>query len=193
MSEGQHWRVTSSRIVLSDRWINVRADSCTTPRGAVLDPYYVLSYPDWVHVVALTDDDRIVLVRQYRHGAGQVSLELPSGGVDPRDPSTEAAARRELAEETGYTARSFRLVGIHSPNAATHTNRVHTYLAEGAAPHGGQSLDEGEEGMTVCPVTVQEIMSRLGDGSMIQLNHVASMLLALAAARHPLALGATAG
>ena len=81
------WRTLSSTSVVRDRWIDVRADRCVTPSGVEISPYYVLRYPDWVHVVALTPERGLVLVRQYRHGAGQWFLELPAGGLDGRDAS----------------------------------------------------------------------------------------------------------
>ncbi|MFM7610485.1 MAG: NUDIX hydrolase, partial [Alphaproteobacteria bacterium] len=139
------WRVAASRLIHADRWIRLRADSCITPEGAVLDPYYVLEYADWVHVVAVTDDDRLVVNHQYRHGAGCVHLELPGGVMDAADAGPVEAAARELREETGFAAREFRSVVSLSPNSATHTNRIHIVLAEGAYADGAQSLDAGEE------------------------------------------------
>ncbi len=96
------WRIAGSRTIVKDRWTDLRADRCLTPAGTEIAPYYVLSYPDWVHVVAVTADDRMVLVRQYRHAVGETVLELPGGVIDASDRDPEAAARRELAEETGY-------------------------------------------------------------------------------------------
>ena len=100
----QKWRITRSETLLKDHWVHLRADHCVTPAGIEISPYYVLSYPDWVHVVAITEFGCLVLVRQYRHAAGEFSLELPGGAVDPEDTNLEQAARRELEEETGFTA-----------------------------------------------------------------------------------------
>src|ERR1700730_5135163 len=123
------WRTVRSRSILRDRWIDLREDQCVTPSGVDIGPYYVLSYPDWVHIVAITPADDLVLVRQYRHAAGAVLLELPAGTVDPSDTSTEHAARRDFAEEPGYSATSWKLVSSLYPNPATHTNLLHVYLA----------------------------------------------------------------
>jgi 8-oxo-dGTP pyrophosphatase MutT (NUDIX family) len=84
MSDGK-WRVTASRYIHKDRWIALRADDCVTDDGVPVAPYYVLEYPDWVEVVALDADDNVLLVRQYRHGMGDFSIELPAGGMDPGD------------------------------------------------------------------------------------------------------------
>lgn len=181
MKELKPWRVTASRIVLADRWIRVRADSCVAPSGDVVDPFYVLEYADWVHVVALTDDDRLVMNRQYRHGAGEVHLELPGGVMDAEDHDAVAGGRREFLEETGFGAREFRHVVTLRPNPATHTNRVHTVLALGAAPVGVQSFDNGEE-IAVELIPVPELLRVIREGEVQQSTHVASLLLALAAA-----------
>lgn len=175
------WRVTASRIVLADRWIRLRADSCVAPSGDVVDPFYVLEYRDWVHVVALTDDDRLVMSRQYRHGAGEVHLELPGGVMDEADADPVAAGRREFREETGHGAAEWRHVVSLRPNPATHTNRVHTVLALGARPDGAQAFDNGEE-IAVELIPVPDVLRVIREGEVQQSTHVASLLLALAAA-----------
>jgi len=101
--------------------------------------------PDWVNVVAVTAKGQVVLVRQFRHGTGQTTLEIPGGAVDPEDRSPLAAAKRELREETGYAARRWRRIGVVDPNPAFQTNSCTTFLAEGAFPAGDADPDEGEE------------------------------------------------
>jgi len=174
------WRVAASRLIHADRWIRLRADSCITPEGAVLDPYYVLEYADWVHVVAVTDDDRLVVNHQYRHGAGCVHLELPGGVMDAADAGALEAAARELREETGFAAREFRSIVSLSPNSATHTNRIHIVLAEGAYADGAQSLDAGEE-IAVELLPLAEIPALIASGAFFQSSHVASLMLGLQA------------
>lgn len=127
MSDGK-WRVTASRYIHKDRWISLRADDCVTDEGAVVAPYYILEYPDWVELVALDADNNVLLVKQYRHGLGGISTELPAGGMDPGETDPVAAAARELREETGCSG-TFSLVGESRPNAGTHSNRTHIVLA----------------------------------------------------------------
>ena len=176
------WRTLSSEPLVHDRWINLRADRCVTPGGREIAPFYVLDYPDWVHVAALTDADELVLVEQYRHGAGVACLELPGGMMDATDADPVAAARRELAEETGFAADQWRAVTSLYPNPATQTNRIHAVLATGCRPVGEPALEDGEEGLQVRCVPVADILRDLPSGVLQQAMHVGILLLALAAA-----------
>jgi 8-oxo-dGTP pyrophosphatase MutT (NUDIX family) len=171
------WRTLSSREVLGDRWITVRADDCVTADGVEISPYYVLDYPDWVHVVALDPLDRVLLIRQYRHGAGIVSVELPAGGVEPSDADILAAGARELAEEAGYGGR-LSLVGVNSPNPANHSNRIHTVLARDIAPVGAPQKSPFEE-IEPFFVDVDEAVRLATSGEMASAIQVASLLLGL--------------
>ena len=173
------WRTLSSRVLLRDRWINVRADHCQTAGGKDIKPYYVLSYPEWVHVAALTPDNQVVLVEQYRHGAGAICLEMPGGAVDPGDVSLTAAAERELREETGYTADSLQLVSSLYANPATQTNRVHFVLATGCHREGEPQLEDGEEGLRVKLLPVADVQAGLRVGLIEPVMQVAGLLLAL--------------
>jgi 8-oxo-dGTP pyrophosphatase MutT (NUDIX family) len=174
------WEILSSETVLKDRWIDVRADRCRTPSGVEISPYYVLNYPDWVHVVAITTDDCLVLVHQYRHAVGEFILELPGGMVERSETDIETAARRELEEETGYRASAWRPVSVLYPNPAIQTNRVHVYVAWDAKTDGVQALDEGEEGLTLRLIPVSEVLKGLHSGLLGHGLHVSGILLALA-------------
>ena len=172
------WRILSSKSLIQDRWIDVRADRCLTPSGAEISPYYVLTYPDWVHVVALTRQQDLVLVKQYRHAAGRGFLELPAGVMETTDPNPEAAARRELSEETGYVSDRWLHVASLYPNPAMQTNRVHTFLALDAVAQDRQRLEAGEEGLSAMTVPVSDVLDALRDGILGQATHVSSLLLA---------------
>lgn len=176
------WRVRQVQEVVRDRWIDLRAETCETPEGHDIDPYYVISYPDWVNIVAITEDQNLVLTRQYRHAAGRTFLELPGGAVDPLDRDLEAAARRELLEETGYTASRFQLVATRFPNPALQTNRLHTFLAEGAVRIATSQLETGEEGLTVELASLIDELDGIVGGLLEQALHVSSLHSALIAA-----------
>lgn len=174
------WRVTASRHIHKDRWISVRADDCVTDEGAVIAPYYVLEYPDWVEVVALDADNNVLLVRQYRHALGDISTELPAGGMDAGETDPVAAARRELLEEAGC-AGTLTLVGETRPNAGTHTNRTHIILARDVVKVA-EPQDEPSERIDSVWVPLAEAIRMALAGEITVGMQAASLLRGLAAA-----------
>jgi 8-oxo-dGTP pyrophosphatase MutT (NUDIX family) len=175
----QPWRVFSTRHALRDRWISVRADGCVTARGATLDPYYVLEYPDWVHVAAFDDEDRLVMVRQYRHGAGVITLELPGGVMDAHESDPLETGARELLEETGHVAAEMRHLAKLSPNPASHSNSAHILLATHARAIRAPEPDAGED-VVVELVPWRRALDMALAGEMIHSQHVAFLFIALA-------------
>jgi 8-oxo-dGTP pyrophosphatase MutT (NUDIX family) len=181
MDDAPPWTLLDSRTLVQDRWISLRADRLRTAEGAELSPWYVLDYPDWAAVVALTDDDRMVLVRQWRHAAQAWCLELPGGVIDPGDADPLSAVRRELLEETGHAARNWRYLYAAYPNPAIQTNRIHFVLAEGAHPAGAMAHEPGETMQLAC-LPVAEVLAGIGQGMLHQAMHVGAALAGLAAA-----------
>lgn len=179
MSDGK-WRVTASRIVHRDRWIHLRADDCVTDEGAVVAPYYVLEYPDWVEVVALDADNNVLLIKQYRHALGDISVELPAGGMDPGETDPVEAGRRELLEEAGC-AGILSLVGETRPNAGTHTNRTHIILARDVVKVA-EPQDEPSERIESVWVSLPEAIRMALAGEITVGMQAASLLRGLAAA-----------
>ncbi len=174
------WRRTGNRTVLRDRWIHLRAEAWETPQGVTLDPWWMLDWAEWVHTIALTSDDRLVLVRQFRPGAQALTLELPGGIAEPGEAPL-AAAQREFAEETGFTAASWQLVSTLPPEPAHSSNHIHFVLAQGCIPAGAQVLDAGED-IRVETHPVAEVLAGLAGGLMQNAMHVGGLLLGLRAA-----------
>lgn len=175
------WTVLHSQVLLRDRWINLRVERLRTEAGVEIDPWYVLDYPDWVTVVALTPDDRLVLVRQWRHGAGIWSLELPGGVIDAEDSDPVAAARRELREETGFVAPEWRHLQAAHANPAIQSNRLHAVLATGATLAGAAMPEPGESIQVEC-LPVDQVLAAIGQGMIGQAMHVGAILVGLRAA-----------
>ncbi|MBL6455706.1 NUDIX hydrolase [Belnapia sp. T6] len=175
------WRWRGDRTVHRDRWVHLRAEAWETAGGTLLDPWYRLDWPGLVHVVALTPEDRLVLVRQFRPGAGAAILELPGGMMEPEETDPVAAGRREFEEETGYAAGSFRLAATLRNDPAHAGNLIHAVLAEGAIPGGAQALDHGEE-IAVEELPIATVLAGLAEGVIGNANHVGILLLALRAA-----------
>lgn len=169
------WEVLASRVIVDRPWLTVHEQRVRTVRGVELD-YHLLDAMDWVCVVCLTDDDRIVLVRQYRHGVRRVTLELPAGAINPCEAPL-MAAQRELREETGYVAAEWHLLRQVHPETTRHRHQAHIYLALGARLHGEQLLDATEDVDVVVEPWDAAVVDELEHAV-----HVAGCLLA--SARH---------
>jgi len=172
------WIILESKHQLKDRWISVRADKCQTPDGHIIEPYYVLEYPDYVHIFAITKNQEVVLIRQYRHGAGKTLLELPSGCVEKNDTSPIEAARRELLEETGYTSDKFIHVGRLSPNPANHSNVSHCILAM-EVEYVAEKKEDFSEIVEVVLMPLKRVRQKLYGGEFIQALYVSTMFYSL--------------
>lgn len=138
------WSDREEQTVLRTRVFAVRALKRSSPRTGHDHDFFVIDPPEWVNVVALTDEGLVVLVEQWRHGTREVTLEIPGGMVDPGE-SPEEAARRELLEETGYGAERLIEVGRVEPNPAIQSNRCTTYVALGCKPTAETRFDSTEE------------------------------------------------
>jgi len=140
----ERWRRGKSELVYDAGIFRLRRDTYEH-RGEPTHDYYVLESPPWVNVVAVTGEGHLVLVRQFRHALGEVTLEVPGGLVDAKDASPEAAAARELLEETGYAADRLVPLGELSNNPAILTNRTHAFYASRARKVAEPRLDRHED------------------------------------------------
>ncbi|HLF46350.1 MAG TPA: NUDIX hydrolase [Chitinophagaceae bacterium] len=172
------WKILSSEYLFNDHWFKVRKDICESPEGKIIDPYYVYEFPDWATAVALTEENKVVMVRQYRHAAGEVCIELPGGCVDASDKNLEAAIARELMEETGFAFSSYDYLGKISANPSTNNNWMHLFLAKGGKKVSEQNLDSNEE-IVVELYELDELKQMLRERKIIQSMHVTCILYAL--------------
>ena len=173
-----HWKIISSEYIFKDLWFTVRKDRCETPDGNIVDPYYVYEFPTWVTALALTDDGKVVMVKQYRHAIEDVCLETPGGCVDDTDKDIEQAIARELLEETGYSFKDYAYLGKISPNPSTNNNWMHMFLATGGSKTQQQKLDANET-IDVELFSVEELKGLIRDHQIVQAMHVTCILYGL--------------
>jgi ADP-ribose pyrophosphatase len=160
------WKILSTRKDRSFRFFSIRTDHARSPRTGESYDFIALEAPAWVNVIPLTPNNDIVLVRQYRHGIRDITLEIPGGLLENSD-SPEETALRELQEETGYTSDNVVNLGWVYPNPAIQNNRCYTCLAKNAVPNGPQKQDERED-IEVVLRPVSEVPELIRTG---QINH----------------------
>ena len=142
------WKKIASKPAGDFRIFKIRADVCINPRTGKEQDFFVLDSVNWVNIIAVTPDQKLVMVQQYRHGSGTVELEIPGGMMDPHETDPVATAVRELREETGYEGENARLLGkIHS-NPAILSNTTYTVLIENCQLKHGVEFDGGEDLIT---------------------------------------------
>ena len=138
------WDVISSEQDKSYGIFSFRTDRAISPRTGLEYDFYILESTSWVNIIPLTQENEVILIRQYRHGIQNLTLEIPGGLVEGQDTPEEAAVR-ELREETGYEASEMIPLGSVLPNPAIQNNRCYTFLATGVTLVGEQQLDEQED------------------------------------------------
>lgn len=172
-----NWKTLSTRYLFRDNWLTLRADRCQKPDGKIIDPYYVYEFPAWVTAVPITQEGKVLMVKQYRHALGEVCIEIPGGCVDASDQDFTKAIARELLEETGYAFAHYEPIGITSANPSTHNNIMHMFLATGGRQLQPQQLDDGED-IELLLCSPDEVKALLEQNAIMQSMHVTALFYA---------------
>lgn len=174
----ERWKTLKSQVVFEHKWYTLRRDHVELPSGHVMDDYFVSVRPDVVLIFPVTEDGHVLFVRQYKHAAADIFIELPGGVIDPHETNPLDAAKRELLEETGYTTDDIEPVLEVIDNPTKDTNKVYYFLARNVREVAAQDLDESEH-IEVLKVPLQEVEQMILSGQVNVAGSIALCLLAL--------------
>jgi len=178
MSKIKPWKTLDTEELAKFGYFRLRKDKCELPDGRVMPGYYTIEFSDWVNIIPVTKDKKIVLIHQYRHSVEEITIEIPGGSVNPRlQEPLEKAAIRELEEETGYTAGRIEYLGYQHPNPALLSNKMHTYIAWDCAKTKEQELDPFED-IEAYEVTIDELRKLIDDHKITHSIILGSFMLA---------------
>ena len=175
MAEG--WERLGSEMLLANRYFSLRSDRLRLPDGAIKDPYFVLERPDAAIIVPITESNEVVLVRQYRPPLEMMELGPPAGLVEEGE-RPEEAARRELAEETGYTGGEWEPLGSLASSPSLKDNWAYLFLARGVEETVAPDPDEHEL-VEVVKVPLEDLRDLVHSGKIVSSSGVAAVMLAL--------------
>jgi len=171
-----NWKTLSSHYLSNHIYFTARVDRCERPDGTIVDPYFVVELPECVCAMALTEDNKVILVQQYRHPIEETLLELPGGFIDEGETS-EQAIERELLEETGYQFSTFVYLGKLAANPGVLNNFTHFFLAKGGKKIAQQKLDRNED-IELKFYSLEDTRSLLDNNEIKQSLHAAGMFMA---------------
>lgn len=157
--KSKRWTTLKSEYLIKRPWLTARRDVVQLPNGIINDEFYVLEYPDWVNVIAITRDNKFVMIRQYRYGLDLDSIELCAGVAEPGEEPVESA-KRELLEETGYGGGEWRELMTIGQNPSTCNNWTHCFVATGVERLQDQQLDRTED-IDVVLFTREELLQMM--------------------------------
>lgn len=149
MSKNKIWKIHSTQEILHTPIFKVHVDSSECPRTGRRGDFYKFKFGNWVNIVAMTSEDEMVMIRQFRHGSRKFEIEIPGGLIDPTDADPVFAGRRELLEETGYSGVNPRILGSVRPNPALQDNICYTVIVDNAVKASETAMEDCEDIETV--------------------------------------------
>lgn len=167
------WEILSSKYIINNRWLVIRQDSVLLPNGETINDYYVQESPNWIIVIAITEEGKYIIERQYRHGIQKIQYELCGGHIEEGEEPLDAA-KRELLEETGYEGGEWSLLMTSTPNPSSMTITCNAFLAKGVKRTGEQRL-EATEDIDVMLMDKTEILSLMKNGNISQGDMLAAL------------------
>jgi ADP-ribose pyrophosphatase len=171
------WEVISSEYVVESPWYRLRRDACRLPDGTVVESYYVREHAGFSVTFAVTPHNEVVFTRQYKHGIADFVLELPAGMLEPNEDAV-ACARRELEEETGYTAREFEPLAEFTTDPTSSTGRFYLFLARNALRNKMPRPEKTEDVDTVL-VPIDSVLAQVRGRYVRAQSQVVSIYTAL--------------
>lgn len=178
MSKIKPWKTLESQELAKYGYFRMRKDKCELPDGRIMPGYYTIEFADWVNVIPVTKEGKVVLINQYRHSVGELTIEIPGGSTHPHEKEpVEKAALREMVEETGYTSDRLEFVGFQYPNPALLSNKMHTFIAWDCEKTREQELDPYED-IETFEVSVSELKEMIHMGKITHSIILGSFLLA---------------
>jgi len=172
------WQLLRSQLVFNHQWCQIRRDTIKLANGEIIDDFFVNIRPDIALIFPVTPAGEIVFVRQYRHGVGEILLELPAGRFNPDEETPLSAAIRELTEETGYVAEQVMPMATFYDNPVKDTNHIHLFFGKDVKLVGERRLDITED-IEVVLVPIAEVKSRIAKGEICVSGTVAAIFLGL--------------
>jgi ADP-ribose pyrophosphatase len=172
-----NWKILSSEYLTDKSFFRARKDKCETPEGKIIPEYYVVELDPTLCALAITEDEKAVMIRQYRHPVGNTLLEIPGGFVD-KDEAPEKAIARELLEETGYEFSRYEYLGEVAANPGVLSNFTKLYLATGGKRIARQKLDDNEE-IKIELVNMDDLLNLLFQNKIVQSLHTNCIFYAL--------------
>ena len=171
--EHRPFKVLTSEYLIQRPWCTIRRERVELPTGAIVPEWYIMEFPDWVNVIAITREGEFVMISQYRHGVRQTRYELVAGGCEEGE-TAEQSARRELLEEAGYGGGEWREFMCVAPNPSNQNNFTYTFLATGVERISEQQTEVSED-IQVHLMSAAEVRELLENEQIIQCLNVAPL------------------